>query len=558
MDRSRSKRQVLILDCCHSGAFAQGAKAVTGESAGTGPTFEGSGYGRVVLTATDATQYAWEGDKVIGDADNSLFTHFMVEGLRTGSADTDGDGQITLDEMYDYVYEQVVTRTPKQTPGKWSYKQQGDIIIARNPNVSVKPGAPPQDIFDTARRIAPGKAARLIVRQGSNPGAVYPLRAEKNTIGRNEGLEVTVRDRSISRRHTSIALRDGVYFIEDLLSINGTFVNSQKLTAPQPLRDGDQIAVGDTVLIFQQGETAPVAIADQPPSTSASASTFASASATAPSPPDQSQPLDTSLQPADITPSAGRAPKWVWIGIGGAIVLLLVVLLVSKIAPAADLAMGALTPESTDTEAATPSQSSADPLTHVRTNWTVVIEDSFDTNDNQWDTGDVGEPGNATGTLQIADGKYHWDVQAQRDFATVARKSHAPDGDFYASVDVQQVSGPATCGYGLLLRDTDIGLYQFALADHDQRLSIFAWKESQGTARDLINSPGNEAIHPGEANRLSVIAEGTHYQFFVNDQPVGDVTDADWTTGHVTLFVQLCQTGDSVILGFDNMELRTP
>jgi uncharacterized caspase-like protein len=62
MDNSRSKRQVLILDCCHSGAFARGTKGVTGASVGTATTFEGSGYGRVVLTATDATQYAWEGD----------------------------------------------------------------------------------------------------------------------------------------------------------------------------------------------------------------------------------------------------------------------------------------------------------------------------------------------------------------------------------------------------------------------------------------------------------------------------------------------------------------
>jgi uncharacterized caspase-like protein len=84
MDRSRCKRQVLILDCCHSGAFAQGSKAMTGESAGTGPAFEGIGYGRVVLTATDATQYAWEGDQVIGQADRSVFTHYLIEGLRTG------------------------------------------------------------------------------------------------------------------------------------------------------------------------------------------------------------------------------------------------------------------------------------------------------------------------------------------------------------------------------------------------------------------------------------------------------------------------------------------
>src|SRR5512137_1076703 len=47
MDRSRSKRQVLVLDCCHSGAFARGSKAMTGESVGIGPAFEGNGYGRV-------------------------------------------------------------------------------------------------------------------------------------------------------------------------------------------------------------------------------------------------------------------------------------------------------------------------------------------------------------------------------------------------------------------------------------------------------------------------------------------------------------------------------
>ena len=146
MDRSRSKRQVLVLDCCHSGAFAQGSKAETGGSVGTGPTFEGTGYGRVVLTATDATQYAWEGDKIIGEADNSVFTHYLVQGLQTGEADIDADGRITLDELYDYVYGQVVAKTPKQTPGKWSYKQQGDIVIARNPTPIVKPAELPAEL----------------------------------------------------------------------------------------------------------------------------------------------------------------------------------------------------------------------------------------------------------------------------------------------------------------------------------------------------------------------------------------------------------------------------
>src|SRR5438105_4606406 len=146
MDRSRSKRQVLILDCCHSGSFAQGSKAMTGESVGTKSAFEGTGYGRVVLTATDATQYAWEGDQVIGTAQNSVFTLYLLQGLRTGEADTDGDGTITLDELYDYVYDKVVSATPKQTPGKWSYRQQGEIVIAQNPRPVVKPGTLPDDL----------------------------------------------------------------------------------------------------------------------------------------------------------------------------------------------------------------------------------------------------------------------------------------------------------------------------------------------------------------------------------------------------------------------------
>jgi len=99
MDQSRSKRQVLILDCCNSGAFAQGTKAATVVSIGAS-AFEG-GYGRVRLTASDSTQFAWAGNKVIGNTDNSLFTHFLVEVLE-GEADHDSDSLITVDELYDY------------------------------------------------------------------------------------------------------------------------------------------------------------------------------------------------------------------------------------------------------------------------------------------------------------------------------------------------------------------------------------------------------------------------------------------------------------------------
>lgn len=131
MDQSRSRRQVVVLDCCYSGAFAAGAKGDTRVI--TRETLEGTGFGRVVLTASDSTQYALEGDRVVRQADLSLFTHYLIEGLSTGAAARPGAEIVTLDDWYDYAYEQVVSQLPSQTPCKWGYNQQGEIVISRAP-----------------------------------------------------------------------------------------------------------------------------------------------------------------------------------------------------------------------------------------------------------------------------------------------------------------------------------------------------------------------------------------------------------------------------------------
>jgi hypothetical protein len=129
----RARRQVLILDCCHSGAFERTKNAGVGTRVCTEAHFRGSGRGRVVLASSDATQFAFEGDKVIGHSQQSLFTHYLIEGLQTGAADSNGDGEISVDEAYEYAYEKVTRDMPGQTPGKWTYKQQGAIVLAKNP-----------------------------------------------------------------------------------------------------------------------------------------------------------------------------------------------------------------------------------------------------------------------------------------------------------------------------------------------------------------------------------------------------------------------------------------
>ena len=195
MDQSRSKRQVLILDCCNSGAFAQGTKAFTGGSIGTAVAFEG-GYGRIILTASDSTQFAWEGDKVIGETDNSLFTHYLIQGLE-GEADIDGDGRITVDELYDYAYEKVRFATPKQTPSKFSSKQQGEIILRQSTRIeNIKPLPLSDELMDEiedtrpyVREVAVQKLEKIL--KGKNIGQARSAR---------EALEKIVEDENTTRR----------------------------------------------------------------------------------------------------------------------------------------------------------------------------------------------------------------------------------------------------------------------------------------------------------------------------------------------------------------------
>jgi Caspase domain len=131
MQASRSRRMVLILDCCYSGAFRAGVTAKADDRVHSLETFQGRG--RTVLTASDAMQYSFEEDQLHGAETQSVFTRCLVEGLRDGSADLDRDGNITLDELYTYVHDRVIDEMPQQRPKKQD-NVEGRTIIARNIN----------------------------------------------------------------------------------------------------------------------------------------------------------------------------------------------------------------------------------------------------------------------------------------------------------------------------------------------------------------------------------------------------------------------------------------
>jgi len=154
-------------------------------------------------------------------------------------------------------------------PGKALVKGEGE-----GQNGSRAPSAVPQP------EVASGKAAaainvsssfasndkahaKLVIERGKSAGKQFLLSAAESQIGRWDAdggvfpdvdLDSDDPEAKVSRRHARISLRDGEYFLEDLGSTNGTFINRGKRLAAgarQPLTDGDEIIVGKTFLRFR-------------------------------------------------------------------------------------------------------------------------------------------------------------------------------------------------------------------------------------------------------------------------------------------------------------------
>ncbi len=142
MARSLSRRIVLLLDCCYSGAFAGGMLSKAGDTLDLKERFDGRG--RIVLTASTSMEFAWVENELTGSANPSIFTSALVHGLETGCADRNRDGWITVEELYDYAYERVRQVTPKQTPGQWTFDVQGELYLARSSLEPDPPHLPPE------------------------------------------------------------------------------------------------------------------------------------------------------------------------------------------------------------------------------------------------------------------------------------------------------------------------------------------------------------------------------------------------------------------------------
>jgi hypothetical protein len=98
-----------------------------------------------------------------------------------------------------------------------------------------------------------GALPRLLVERapGHEPGTAYEIGDHGATLGRGD-VEIRLEDPFASSRHARISRQGHVVVIEDLGSTNGTYLNEEPLTGPQPLHPGDRIRIGDCEFSYEQ------------------------------------------------------------------------------------------------------------------------------------------------------------------------------------------------------------------------------------------------------------------------------------------------------------------
>lgn len=214
LESCRANRKVAIFDCCMSGGFALGFRSRDAKSTEAAPRNEMlDTTGVYVLSSSRISEVSFAGET---DRDPSQFTGALIEGLCTGKADADRDGFVSVDELFDYVSNDLRAkdRSERQTPVKSTLQVSGQLHLAR---AAVRGSAGQRRGEDRAEAVGASKAPHrgaptwptlldyyqqaVIVEQtgadlmDARPGAsgyVCPSGAERMLSGAGDHFEIAV------------------------------------------------------------------------------------------------------------------------------------------------------------------------------------------------------------------------------------------------------------------------------------------------------------------------------------------------------------------------------
>ncbi len=194
LESCRAPQKIAVLDCCLSGGFALGFRTREAKSGGSASAAPLTSRGVYVLSSSGPGENSYAGPVGAHGQAPSVFTGELVEALRTGAADHDGDGRVSVDELFDHVNSRLRLRdeATRQIPVKSAIGVNGRIVVADNPRTgaarSRQPGPTTAPTADQAadsggdpRRQPDGWVQLLSYYQaclrGESAGGIYDLRA---------------------------------------------------------------------------------------------------------------------------------------------------------------------------------------------------------------------------------------------------------------------------------------------------------------------------------------------------------------------------------------------
>lgn len=198
--------------------------------------------------------------------------------------------------------------------------------------------------------------------------------------------------------------------------------------------------------------------------------------------------------------------------------------------------------------------------------WSPKFSYTYDNGDPQgWAVPTFEDDFGLANTSITPDGKYRWELVSKKETTWWVVPPSAADisvADFYATVIIQKMPGSSpTSNYGLLIRSPDdSNFYHFRVRPNGQLYSAFNFSPSGIKPLPNMEPRQSDVIQEDKPNKLTVIAQGPAFYFYINDQFISKTVDDRLRRGRVLIAVALPDSkgGEKATFEFDNFEVRVP
>ncbi len=143
-------------------------------------------------------------------------------------------------------------RTGFQSVGASASSAKTRLDVDAADQVASKPAASARKTVLLTDRHRPPVVGWLVALNGEQKGEDFRIRDGQNSIGSAPDVDIIIRDTGVSGKHGSLRYKEGKFFLTDLDSTNGTFLNDNKEPiSREELKDNDVIRIGDVALKFK-------------------------------------------------------------------------------------------------------------------------------------------------------------------------------------------------------------------------------------------------------------------------------------------------------------------